>query len=104
MESLPAWLKAAGDQASLISIHAQPGASRSEVAGVHGDALKIRIQARPVEGAANAALLAFLAKQMGLPKSALELVAGDTSRTKRVRIPLAANTVLARLEVPLKAG
>ena len=100
MESLPAWLKAvwaAGDQAAILSIHAQPGASRSEVAGVHGDALKIRIQARPVEGAANAALLTFLAKQLGIPKSSLELISGDTSRAKRVRVPLVAETVLARL-------
>lgn len=102
MTALPAWLKAAGDQSSLVSIHAQPGASRSEIAGVHGDALKIRIQARPVEGAANAALLAFLAKQLGLPKSSLQLVAGDTSRAKRVRVPLAVETVLARF--PLTTG
>ncbi len=97
MDALPIWLKAAGDQSSLMVIHAQPGASRSEIAGTHGDALKIRIQARPVEGAANAALLAFLAKQLGLPKSSLELVAGETGRAKRVRVPLAAETVLARL-------
>lgn len=104
IDALPVWLKVAGDQSSLIAIHAQPGASRSEISGVHGEALKIRIQARPIEGAANAALLTFLAKRLGLPTAALELIAGETSRTKRVRIPLAANTVLARLEVPLKAG
>lgn len=97
MERLPVWLKAADAQSTLLSIHAQPGASRSELAGTHGDALKIRIQARPVAGAANAALLAFLAKQLGLPKSSLELIAGDSGRAKRVRIPLAAEAVLACL-------
>ncbi len=97
MTPLPAWLKATGDQSTLVSIHAQPGASCSEVAGTHGDALKIRIQARPIAGAANAALLAFLAKQLGIPKSSLELVTGDSHRTKRVRIPLAAEAVLTCL-------
>ncbi len=97
MTPLPAWLNAVGDQSTVVSIHAQPGASRSEIAGTHGDAIKVRIQARPVEGAANAALLAFLAKQLDIPKSALELIAGDTGRAKRVRIPLAAEVVLAHL-------
>ena len=103
MEPLPAWLKAvgaAGNQAAILAIHAQPGAARSEVSGVHGDALKIRIQAHPVEGAANAALLAFLAKQLGLPKSSLELVSGETSRAKRVRVPLPATTVESLLRTP----
>jgi len=104
MDALPVWLKAADDQSSLLAIHAQPGAARSEVVGVHGDTLKIRIQARPVEGAANAALLTFLARQLGIPKSSLALIAGEASRSKRVRVALAAETVLARLEVQPKAG
>jgi len=70
----------------LISVHAQPGARRTEVSGLHGGALKVRVQARPVEGAANAALLAFFAEAFGVPRRQVELVSGDTSREKRVRI------------------
>ncbi len=66
----------------LLSIHAQPGAKKSAVAGLHGDALKIRVAAPPVEGKANDALTAFVAKSLGLPKRAVSLVKGDASREK----------------------
>lgn len=66
----------------LLSIHAQPGAKKSAVAGLHGDALKIRVAAPPVEGKANDALTAFVAKSLGLPKRAVSLVKGEASREK----------------------
>jgi len=66
----------------LLSIHAQPGAKKSAVAGLHGDALKIRVAAPPVEGKANDALTAFVAQSLGLPKRAVSLVKGDASREK----------------------
>lgn len=94
---LPIWLRAESPNQCVLSLHAQPGASKSSLAGTHGEALKIRIQARPVEGAANAALLAFLAARLGVAKSSLELVAGHSARAKRVRIPLAAEAVAQRL-------
>ncbi len=70
----------------MLTLHVQPGAKRTEVAGVHGDALKIRLAAPPVDGKANAALLRFLAAAFGVPQRAVTLVRGETSRQKTVRI------------------
>jgi uncharacterized protein len=69
-----------------LSIHAQPGARRTEVQGLHGDAIKIRISARAVEGAANEALLEFVASALQVPRRRCVLVSGQTSRHKRVRV------------------
>ena len=66
----------------LISVHAQPGAKRSAIAGLHGESLKIRIAAPPVEGKANEALTAFVAKALHLPKRAVSIVKGESSREK----------------------
>ncbi len=70
----------------LLSIHIQPGAKRSEVAGPHGDALKIRIAAPPLEGRANAALEAFIAKALGIAKSRVAVTKGLQSREKIIAI------------------
>jgi uncharacterized protein (TIGR00251 family) len=78
-------LREDGD-AVVLSLHIQPGAKRTETAGLHGEALKIRLAAPPVDGKANEALIAFLAKTLGVPKAAVELVAGQTSRAKRVKV------------------
>lgn len=80
------WLNRAADGSLVLSLHIQPGAKKTEIAGLHGEALKIRLAAPPVDGKANAELIAFLAKTCGVPKSAVELVSGETSRTKRVRL------------------
>ena len=69
-----------------LNVHAQPGARRNEVQGVHGDAVKVRIQARPVDGAANQALLELLADALRVPRSRCALIAGGTGRRKRVRV------------------
>ena len=79
------WL-AADDKGVTLRLHIQPGAKKTEVAGLHGEALKIRLAAAPVDGKANACLIAFLADQLGVAKAAISLVSGDTSRGKRVRI------------------
>jgi hypothetical protein len=85
MPDVPAWCRE--DRGALVlSLHVQPGASRTEVAGVHGDALKIRLAAPPVDGKANAALLRFLADAFGVPLRSVTLERGETSRDKRVRI------------------
>jgi len=63
-----------------------PRASKDEIAGIHGDALKVRLTAPPVEGRANEALIAFLAQRLGVRKSQVEIVAGATSRRKMVRV------------------
>ena len=80
------WLNLAADGSVVLSLHIQPGAKQTAVAGLHGDALKIRLAAPPVDGKANAALIAFLAKALGVSKSSVVLVSGDTSRAKRVRV------------------
>lgn len=70
----------------LLVCHLQPKASKSEFSGLHGDALKVRIQAPPIEGKANSELVKFLAKQFGVSKSAVSIISGELNRHKRVRI------------------
>ena len=79
-----------GDDKLLLRILVQPKASRDEIAGVQGDALKIRITAPPVDGKANKHLIAYLAKTFGLPKTRLQLLSGESSRKKLIAIPLPA--------------
>ena len=67
-------------------IRAQPGARATEVTGLHAGAFRIRIAARAIEGAANDALLDFLAAALQVPRRRCVLVSGETSRQKRVRI------------------
>lgn len=69
-----------------LTVHVQPRAARTEVVGLHGDALEIRLQAPPVDGAANQALCEFVAGRLGLPGRAVELVSGTTSRRKVLRV------------------
>ena len=80
-----------------LSIHAQPGAKRSEVAGRHGDALKIRLAAPATEGRANAVLRAFVAERLGLPRAAVELRSGHTSRQKMLLVSGASADEVRRL-------
>lgn len=94
---MPAWLRASGDDV-VLSLHVQPGAKRTEIAGEHGNALKIRLGAPPVDGKANDCLIAFLAERLGVPKARVVLEAGQTSRSKRLRITgVEAKAVLAAL-------
>ncbi len=67
-------------------VHVRPRASRTECAGLHGDAVKVRVAAPPVEGAANAELIAFLARKLGVPRSAVRIVTGDRGRRKTVEV------------------
>ncbi len=70
----------------ILSIRVQPRASRDEIVGVYGDQLKIRLTAPPVDGKANQHLLRFLASYCQVPRSRVELISGQTGRTKKVRI------------------
>ena len=79
------WLRSDGEDA-LLSLHIQPGAKKTEVAGLHGTALKIRLAAPPVDGKANDCLIAYLSELLGVAKRRVELVSGASSRAKRVRI------------------
>jgi uncharacterized protein (TIGR00251 family) len=80
------WLRAAGDGRFTLTLHIQPGARKTEIAGQHGDALKIRLAAPPVDGKANEALIKFFADALGLPKSAVTIKSGQTSRRKALEV------------------
>jgi hypothetical protein len=70
----------------ILDLHVQPGASRTEFAGKHGERLKVRLQARAVEGKANEALIEFLAAHFRVPRRNVRIVSGLKSRRKRVEI------------------
>ena len=83
-----------------LRVHVQPRASRTELAGRHGDALKVRLAEPPVDGAANEALVRFLAERLGVPRSAVRLEAGAAGRAKLVTVDgLTPETALRRLEL-----
>jgi uncharacterized protein (TIGR00251 family) len=71
---------------TLIDLLVQPSASRSEIAGIHVGALRVRIAAPPVDGAANEAIIEFLSKQMKIRKSDIAITTGATGRRKRVLV------------------
>ena len=75
-----------GDGVLSLRVRVQPGASRDAILGESGGELRIRLTARPVEGAANAALIGLLAKTLGVPKSAIHLISGGASRSKLLRV------------------
>lgn len=80
------WLRVATDGRITLTLHIQPGAKMTEFAGLHGDALKIRLAAPPVDGKANEALIKFVADTLGLPKSAVTIKSGQTSRRKALEV------------------
>ncbi|HEX6528319.1 MAG TPA: DUF167 domain-containing protein [Burkholderiales bacterium] len=69
-----------------LDLHVQPGASRTEFAGKHGERIKVRLAARAQDGKANEALIEFLAQHYGVPKRSVRITAGLKSRQKRVVI------------------
>ncbi|MDY7219766.1 DUF167 family protein [Denitrificimonas sp. JX-1] len=70
----------------IIFCHLQPGAKRSEFAGLHGERIKIRLNAPPVDGKANNQLIDFLSEAFGVHKRHVQIESGELSRQKRVRI------------------
>jgi len=75
--------QADGNSISLV-IHVQPKSSRTRITGLHGDALKLCITAPPVDGKANATVIQFFAKLFKVPKAAVTIASGETSRDKRL--------------------
>ena len=69
-----------------FKVHIQPRSSRNMVVGVHGDGLKIKLTAPPVEGAANQMCLHFLAQRLGVSRTSVEILSGHTARTKVVLV------------------
>ncbi|MBN1254369.1 MAG: YggU family protein [Deltaproteobacteria bacterium] len=82
-----------------LKIHLQPRASRNGIDGVHGDALKVKVTSPPLEGRANKAVKKLLAEQLGLSPSQVEIIAGQRSREKLVRV-----SGLSRTEVERALG
>ncbi len=83
--SPPAWARDEAG-AAVLEVLVQPRASRTRVVGEHDGRLKIQLAAPPVDGEANAALLAFLAETLGRKRADVALLAGETGRRKRVRV------------------
>jgi len=73
-------------QGFVLRLTAAPGARRTEVVGLQGDRLKVRLAAPPEKGAANRELIAFLARQLKIPKGAIKLTLGAQSRSKVVEV------------------
>ena len=81
----PVWLRL-GEGRATLAVHVQPGVKKSGVVGEHGDALKVRLAAPPVDGKANAALIEFLAARLGVARAQVTLKSGQTSRRKVLEI------------------
>lgn len=80
-----------------IELHVQPGASKTSVAGLHGDRLKLRLAARPVDGEANRALVRFLADVLAVTQRDVEILRGTSGRSKTVQVRGAGPGAAARL-------
>ncbi|MGZ3184227.1 MAG: DUF167 domain-containing protein [Telluria sp.] len=83
--SVPVWCAACA-RGVRIAVQVQPGAKKTEAVGLHGDALKLKLQAPPIEGRANEALVRYLADTLGVPRSAVEITHGHTNRRKLVEV------------------
>jgi len=71
-----------------------PGAARTEPVGLHGDALRVRLAARPIDGKANEVLLSWLASELGCPRRDVTLLRGPTSRRKHVALAMPMEQVI----------
>lgn len=83
---MASWYRSNGENRFTLSLHVQPGAKKTETAGEHGAALKVRLAAPPVDGKANEALIRFIAAKLGLPRCAVTLRSGHNARQKVLEI------------------
>jgi uncharacterized protein len=88
------------DNSVSFSVRVIPRSSKSEIVGEHDGAMKVKLKAPPVDGAANDEMIRLLAKELGVSRSEVEITSGQTSKTKRVRI---GNTNTSRIRSILKA-
>ena len=91
------WYRTGGDGVT-IHVYAQPGAKRTEVAGLYGDCLKLRLAAPPADGKANECLIEFLAKRLGVKRGQVTITQGISSRRKTVFVAVAGLQPAALLE------
>ena len=87
-----------GGAGLTIHVHAQPGAKRTEIAGLHGDCLKLRLASPPVDGKANECLIGFLAERLGVKRAQVTITRGLSSRRKTVHVAVAGLEPAALLE------
>ena len=93
------------EDGTILTVHIQPRASTTEYVGIHGDAIKIRVAAPPVDGAANDELIRFLARQFSIPASSVRIRSGASGRHKRVLVKgVTAERALARLNHGTRKG
>ena len=81
---------------SVVSCHVQPNASKTAVVGMYGEELKVSLKTPPVDGKANKELCRFFAAEFDLPASSVQLLSGQTSRRKRVLVPVERETFLRK--------
>lgn len=93
------WLKK-HERGTLLRLYIQPGASRSELSGVHGERLKVKIKAPPRDGEANEALIEFFSEVLKVPKAKIFLVRGESSRQKDLLVELSSDKVFTLLPLP----
>jgi hypothetical protein len=91
------WFRVSGDGSITLTLHIQPGAKRTECTGLHGDALKIRLAAPPVDGKANAALIDYIAERLDCGRAAVTLKSGHSSRRKVLAVTGCTPETVARL-------
>ncbi|PIZ04437.1 MAG: YggU family protein [Gammaproteobacteria bacterium CG_4_10_14_0_8_um_filter_38_16] len=82
----------------LITVYLQTGSKKTEVSGIHGGHIKIKVNSPPVDGKANEALILFLSKFLDIPKSKIKIVSGEKSRIKKISI----ETLMNKTEIENK--
>ena len=88
----------------ILKVYLQPRSSRNEIVGPYRDGIKVKVTAPPVEGKANEALLRFLAKELEISASSIEIIKGHHSREKTLRIPNANPLTLKRISITVENG
>ncbi len=100
MSGVSPFTPASREAGTVIALYVQPRSSKTEVSGLHDGALRLRVAAPPVDGEANAEIIAFLGKRLGVAKASIHIVSGESGRRKRVLIDgLAPAEVELRLAV-----
>jgi uncharacterized protein (TIGR00251 family) len=99
---MKSWLKN-HEKGSLLLLHIQPGASKTELVGEHGDRLKVKIKAQPRDGEANAAVIDYFSEILKIPKKQIFLIRGESSRQKDLLVELSADKLIILLQELLKS-
>ena len=94
---MKSWLKN-HEKGSLLLLHIQPGASKTELVGEHGDRLKVKIMAQARDGEANAAVIDYFSEILKIPKKQIFLIRGESSRQKDLLLELSAEKLLILLK------